>query len=126
MTAFTGLELAALRSIFSETPKLAPLLELQLADASVTERLNTGGGFFTTIAVTGNAPAICGPRVLGSETHARIAGAALQFGFILFMQSGKLHQLEGIAWSSEGIAALDLTALNFEVYRQPVPPHHRC
>jgi hypothetical protein len=39
--AFTELEGAALRSIFSETPELAAGLEQQLAAATVTERENS-------------------------------------------------------------------------------------
>jgi hypothetical protein len=51
MTVFTQLELAALHSIFSETPELTQQLERQLSVATVTERENTGVGFFTRIAV---------------------------------------------------------------------------
>jgi hypothetical protein len=56
MMAFTELELAALHSIFSETPELASTLERQLTVATVQERENSGGGFFTTISVAEDAP----------------------------------------------------------------------
>ena len=120
MTTFTALELAALRSIFSETPELASALERQLAVATVEDRKNSGGGFFTTISVAENAPRASRDKVLGYETQARVAGLEHGLGFVLFMEDGMLHLLEGFAWGSECTAALDLTALEFKVYKAPV------
>ena len=67
MTKFTDLELAVLHSIFLETPELAPALERQLALATAAERENSGGGFFTTISVNGDAPRVVVSDVLGLE-----------------------------------------------------------
>lgn len=120
MTRFTELELAALHSIFSETPELRAGLERQLAAAAATERENSGGGFFTSIAVGDDAPAVSSPEVLGYATSARVAGLEDGFGFVLFMKHGRLHLLEGFAWGPESTAALDLSDLQFEVYRQPI------
>lgn len=72
MSAFTQLELAALHSAFSEAPELASQLEQQLSVATVTERENTGVGFFTTISVPSTAVAIERSEPLSGETHARI------------------------------------------------------
>lgn len=119
MTAFTDLELAALHSIFSETPQLAPGLQRQLAAASVMERENTGVGFFTTIGVADDAPPVSGPGELGNATHARIAGLAYGLGFVLFIKGGRLHLLEGYAFG-ESTVGLDLAALQFEIHFQPV------
>lgn len=118
MTDFTELEVAALRSIFSETPNLTPGLERQLATAHVTERENSGGGFFTTIAVADDAPTVTSPKVLGYETHARVDGLEHGFGFVLFMENGRLHLLEGYANGPENTASLHLETLNFEIYRR--------
>jgi hypothetical protein len=117
MTAFTALERAALLSIFSETPALAPALEAQLALASVTGRENSGRGFFTMIAVADAAPRVDSPRVLGNETQARIAGLDYGLGIILFMEDGRLDLLEGFTYG-ESLAALDLSALAFEICRE--------
>lgn len=113
---FTKLELAALRAIFSETPDLAAGLERQLAAASVTERENSGGGFFTTIRVPDDLPRVNSPKVLGLETHAHIQGMEHGLGFVLFMKDGALDMLEGYALAGS-TAALDLTDLLFEVFR---------
>ena len=119
MSAFTKLELAALHSIFLETPELTSELEQQLAVATVTERENTGGGFFTTISVAENASRVTSPKVLGYETQARVSGLEHGIGFVLFMEDGRLVLLEGFAWGPESTAGLDLTAWEFEVYKQP-------
>lgn len=120
MTGFTDLEVAALRAIFLETPELAPALERQLEASIVTERENSGGGFFTTIEVADDAPPVNSPSVLGYDTQARIGGLEHGFGFVLFIQGGRLHMLEGFAWAPENTHDLDLAALEFEIYNQPV------
>lgn len=120
MSAFTDLEVAALRAIFAETPELAPALARQFKAAEVSNRENSGGGFFTTIRVADDAPAVESPSVLGYATQARISGLEHGFGFVLFVKTGKLHMLEGFAWGPESTHDLDLTALRFEVYNEPV------
>ena len=118
MAAFTELELAVLRSIFSETPDLTEGLEQQLASAQVTVRENSGGGFFTDIAVPDDVPAVSSSKVLGYETHARVDGLEHGVGFVLFMENGRLHLLEGYAHGPENTAPLDLESLKFEIYKQ--------
>ena len=120
MTEFTDLEVAALRAIFLETPALAPALGRQLEASVVAERENSGGGFFTTMRVADDAPAVESPSVLGDCTHARISGLEHGFGFVLFMKGGRLHMLEGFAYGPESTHDLDLTALRFQIYNQPV------
>lgn len=116
MTGLTKLEEAALRSIFSETPDIAPSLFRQLELATVADRENTGGGFFTTITVPDDAPRVSSPKVLGYETHAHVKGMEYGLGFVLFMKDGALHMLEGYALAGR-TSALDLTDLLFEVFR---------
>jgi hypothetical protein len=118
MSTFTELELAALHSIFAETPDLAPALQQQLAVATVTERENSGGGFFTTIAVDADAPRVVVSDVLGFETQARVKGLEHGIGFVLFTKEGLICLLEGFAWGPESTAALDLQSLEFEIYKQ--------
>ena len=120
MTEFTDLEVAALRAIFLETQELAPALERQLEASVVTERENSGGGFFTTMRVADDAPAVNSPSMLGYATQARIGGLEHGFGFVLFIKGGRLHMLEGFAWGPESTHDLDLAALQFEIYNQLV------
>jgi len=118
MTKFTDLELAVLHSIFLETPELAPALERQLALATAAERENSGGGFFTTISVNGDAPRVVVSDVLGLETQAHVKGLEHGMGFVLFTQDGLIHLLEGFSYGPESTAALDLQPLEFEIYKQ--------
>jgi hypothetical protein len=120
MTAFTDLEIAALHSIFSETPELAQQLELQLSVATVTERENTGVGFFTTISVPPTAIAIDRSEPLNGETHARIAGIEHDMGFALFFNDGRIKTLEGFTYGTESTETLDLTDLAFNIVRLPL------
>src|SRR5215212_1351484 len=113
MTDFTEMEMAALRAIFSETPELGPELNRQLQRATVTKRENTGGGFFTEIAVPDDAPKVECPSVLGYATHARVDGLEHGLGFVLFMEQGRLHLFEGYAWGPENTSPLDLNNLAF-------------
>lgn len=119
MVEFTKLELASLHAIFSETPALAQKLEHQLQRSAVTKRENTGGGFFTDIAVADDAPKVDCPDVLGHTTHARIGGLKHGLGFVLFMEEGKLHLLEGYALG-ESTASVDLINLSFEIFHEPL------
>ena len=96
------------------------MLERHLEGSVVIERENSGGGFFTTIAVADDAPAVSSPSVLGYATQARIGGLEHGFGFVLFIKGGRLHMLEGFAWPPESTRDLDLAALQFEIYNQPV------
>lgn len=120
MGTFTNLELAALHSIFSETPELAAGLERQMERATVAKRENTGGGFFTSITVSTEALQVSAPRVLGYETRAHVHGLEHGFGFVLFMEKGRMHLLEGYAWGSESTALLDLFGLTFEIFNQRI------
>lgn len=118
MTHFTEMETTALQAIFAETPAVSTELQRQLGHATVTKRENTGGGFFTDIAVPEDAPRVECPKVLGYATHARVEGLEHGLGFVLFMEDGKLHLLEGHTWGPESTASLDLSSLSFEIFHE--------
>lgn len=120
MTHFTQMETAALQAIFAEIPAVSSDLQRQLGRATVTKRENTGGGFFTEIAVPEDARPVECPTVLGYATQARVEGLEHGLGFVLFMEDGKLHLLEGYAWGPESTASLDLKNLSFEIFGAPI------
>jgi hypothetical protein len=119
MSDFTALELAALHSIFAETPEWEDGLLRQLEGATVVERDNSGGGFFTTIGVAEDMAPVDTPRVLGNETYAKVEGMEYGLGFILFMKDGRFDFLEGYSYAGDGTSSLDLENLNFEIFKQP-------
>ncbi|HEX8302450.1 hypothetical protein [Sphingomonas sp.] len=114
---FTPMELAALRSIFSETPEHAAALERQIAVAIVTARENTGGGFYTDIAVPDRVPLVEGHWTPGEQTLACIDGFPDPIHFILSLEEGKVRLLEGYTFGSGSTAAFDLANLRFKVTR---------
>ena len=120
MIGLTDLEVAALRSIFSETPELADGLERQLAVAVVTKRENSGVGFFTDLAIPEEAPRVASASVLGYETHAHVKGIEHFLGFVLFVRDGRMSLLEGYSFGDDSTTGLDLAALDFEVFKMPV------
>ena len=111
---FTKLELAALHAIFAETPELSEKLERQVAASVVTDRENTGHGFFTSIAVGADAPRVAADH-LGKTTHAKVVGLDPGMGFVLFLKEGLLHTLEGYAFSPDDTTPLDLADLEFSI-----------
>ncbi|WP_375403813.1 hypothetical protein [uncultured Sphingomonas sp.] len=118
MGDFTEMETWALQAIFDETPALSLKLRHQLCCATVTKRKNTGGGFFTSIVLPKDTPQVECPRVLGYATHARVEGLEHGLGFVLFMEDGRLHLLEGFAWGPESTVSLDLNSLSFEIFNE--------
>lgn len=120
MDGFTDLEIAALKSIFSETPEFTPDLQRQFDRAKVVKRENSGAGFFTTIVVSDDTPRVTSPAELGSETHARVDGLQHGLGFVLFMENGLLHVLEGYTYMPESTAAFDLASIGFEMFKAAV------
>src|SRR4051794_24168909 len=107
MTAFTHLELAALHSIFSETPELAPQLERQLSVATVSKRENTGVGFFTKANV--RFPPIADIRTPGHSSIMNIAALAVGGLAVLvtargFMNGSATRDGEGLRRDEEPLA----------------------
>jgi hypothetical protein len=116
---FTPLEHAALLTIFTETPEFADSLRYQLEGASVENRENTGAGFFTTITVPASSERVACPTVLGNRTHTRVYGLKYGLGFVLFMQDGRLHLLEGYSCGDDDTTNLPLFGLTFQITETP-------
>jgi len=119
MIEFTPLENAALLAIFGETPEFDEGLRCQLEVAIVGNRNNTGAGFYTDIVVPASAGRLECPRILGQETHARVDGLKYGLGFVLFMEDGRLHQLEGYCCGGEDTSDLPLSDLSFRIADTP-------
>ena len=112
---FTDMEQAALAAIFAETPEIRFALLGQLQKAEVVSRENTGGGFFTTISMSSEAAHVDVRGPLALTTYARIESLRYGLGFVLHLQDGKLHSLEGFSCGGEDILHLNLERLRFEI-----------
>src|ERR1700761_5855250 len=94
MADFTLLERAALQEICRIFPADRPALEAQLATAKVTERENSGAGFFTNFDVSHDVEPLPGDR-LRSGGWAKVDGFKQPVGFILWLKDGRAACLEG-------------------------------
>ncbi len=115
MQPFSDLERAALHAIFDESPEITDLLRRQLEAASVIARVNTGGGFITTIEVPDSLQGVSTCTVLGYETEASIDGLAHGLGFALLMKEGRLHVLDGHSKGGENTTGLDFERVGFAI-----------
>ena len=95
-------------------------LSTELGYTNMLTALDLAGIPLHAVDRADDAPIVNSPSVLGYDTQARIGGLQHGFGFVLFIQGGKLHMLEGFAWAPENTSNLDLTAVQFEIYNQPV------
>jgi hypothetical protein len=110
----TALERAALEEICKQRPDERQALEAQLATAIVTDRKNSGAGFFTYLSVDrATAPVADAGRTLGNIV-AEIDGFRRPLLLMLFMEDGYAHMLEGAA-IDDSTAGIDLGSLRFKI-----------
>ena len=95
MTYFTSLERAVLDVICDGQPDGA--LRGLLATARVTERDNTGHGFFTYFEVDRGLPSFDHPSraILGPNAFMEDMGDGNQMGFLVWLENGYPDCLEG-------------------------------
>ncbi|MFT4074264.1 MAG: hypothetical protein QM647_01950 [Asticcacaulis sp.] len=124
MTGFTSLEIAVLTAISSGHAALGALLDT----AQITERENTGHGFYTSFSVDRHISALQMPdrQLNGPNAYMNDMGAGMLMGFILWFEDGYPDCLEGFQYSdSQGntvdLKTRDLTTLTF-MRLEPLPP----
>jgi hypothetical protein len=94
---------------------MIPAWYLRKLQARVIVRENTGAGFYTTLDVSS------GPRIeeitspLG-DVGATVAGLERGMGFLLWLQDGRMHQLEGYSYE-ESTSGLDFERMDFGTVR---------
>lgn len=103
------LELAVLRKLLDGKHPVLAALRDQIQGLNVKSRKLTGAGFFLELST---APAAC-PAPLGSknfrigDVQATLAGLKHGAGFLLYVEDGLLHMLEGYsyeeAWPPEAL-----------------------
>ncbi|MGN6208640.1 hypothetical protein [Asticcacaulis sp.] len=117
MIGFTSLEIAVLAAICDgQVPSLSALLD----SAEVTERENTGHGFYTSFSVDHEQPPVpISNRLLdGLIAHMSDMGEGMIMGFILWLEDGYPDCLEGFQYSDNqgntvDLKTYDLTVLAF-------------
>jgi hypothetical protein len=100
MLALTELEAAVLELLLEGDSAVLIALRRQLAVAVVREREFSGVGFFTTFDVPPDTPRAPVPPKFSpfGDVGADIEGLRHGAGFLLFVDDGYLHMLEGYTY----------------------------
>jgi hypothetical protein len=77
------------------------ILREQYKKARVVSRDFTGVGFFTDFELAEDAPQITEEVAYGYGDVTAIIGGIHGYGFVLFIQSGRMTCLEGYTWQDE-------------------------
>lgn len=125
MSELTEFELGVLRAIIARYPEHADGLTRQLECAQVTERENSGSGFFALLHVGEEAAPVRTDSPLGVDVGVHVPGLERGLGLLLFMEAGRLSMLEGFVLGEDS-TSLDLENPPFEIYRlergSKIPP----
>src|SRR5688500_9367242 len=101
MADFTRLEQEVLAAICAEQTQIAEHLGRLLATASVTERDNTGHGFFTSFEVERDQPLQWPTRHIdGPNLKVEVGQRVLLMGFVLWQEEGYPDCLEGFQYGT--------------------------
>lgn len=115
-SSLNDLERAVLSEIFSQLPEVRAALEAQIGAARITERWNSGGGFFVDFKVDRNAaPPAATERVIGN-VWAEIEGFEQPMTFLVFMVDGYVDCLEG-ASVGDDTTGVDFAGRTFSIMR---------
>jgi len=109
MYDITPLERAVLDAIAAQVGSAS--LSGQIAAAQVMSRENTGAGFYTVFAIDDDAPSDDLAHPVGN-VGAEIAGLELGMGFLLWLKSGVIVELEGCSYE-EDTSGLDFERVGF-------------
>jgi len=92
----TDLEMAVLVEMINKCPTDREVFLQQLRNCQVVSRENTGCGFYTTLKVDSHVlPSESKERQLVQGAHVSCPELEHGAGFILYIQDGYLHMLEG-------------------------------
>lgn len=114
MSEFTDLERTVFAVICENLPDLAEKLRNLLWDARLSERENTGHGFYTSFDVVKKMPPIDWPQriVEGPNGEIAVGDQTLLMGFSLWLEEGYPNCLEGFQYGTPAGADIDLKAVD--------------
>lgn len=97
MSTLSSLESQVLEVAFAgEGAALAALRE-QATDCEVISREHSGVGFFAQVAVADDRARLSGSATIGG-IFAEIEGLTNGAGFVVFVESGRIHSIEGFTY----------------------------
>src|ERR1700761_262902 len=104
MEVLSPLEQAVLDVIALHVPKIADALAGQQGKVRVSVRENTGVGFYTTLDFA--HPLIKDVASPVGYVGANVAGLQHGMGFMLWLQEGRVHQLEGYTYGNDSTVGI--------------------
>jgi len=119
MLDFTGLERAVIAAICEDHPQIAERLLSLVSGARVSERDNTGHGFYTSFEVEERVlPVEWAERFLnGPNAEIAVGDETLLMGFILWFEDGYPNCIEGFQYGDVDLKAVDLSTLRWRERR---------
>jgi hypothetical protein len=119
MATLNDVETAALHAIAANYPDFEPQIASMFESCVVTKRENTGGGFFTTLALQTQVFSPIGLRSPLGDGWLSIKG--LRFGIccLVFLTEGFPTLLEGYAVGPEDTSEIDFGTVAFKVRDAP-------
>jgi hypothetical protein len=109
------IERAALEAATQDDAAIEDSLTRQIQAASVVNFENSGAGFFSTIAVTGEVPALPESSPLKGGAVGNVDGIEHGMGFILFVENGRLSLLEGYCHGDASTTGVDFQTVEFDL-----------
>lgn len=119
MSGFTELERTVLAVICDDQPGVAEQLFKLLSDARISERDNTGHGFYTSFDLgRGTPPIDWSLRLLdGPNAEIAVGNETLLMGFILWLDGGYSNCLEGFQHGTPAGDDIDLKTVDLSAIR---------
>jgi len=114
MRALWPIERAVLEATAQDYPQLADALSRQTELAQVTAFENTGAGFFSTVIVSPDAPALRAESPLDGA-YGDVAGIQHGMGFVVFLEEGQLSLIEGYCHGDDSTMGIDFEHVAFDL-----------
>lgn len=116
MADFTNLEKAVLDAICEEQQSIADRLRALFLTGRLSERDNTGHGFYTSFDVDKTLAPIDWPMRLidGPNAEVAVGGEILLMGFILWLEDGYPSCLEGFQYGTPTGGDIDLKSTSLD------------
>jgi hypothetical protein len=115
MSRLEPLEIAVLQELLAGEHPVLVALRAQMRGLRVKTREFSGTGFFTELAPTSRAipaPVPSGKLRFG-DVHATIGGLTHGAGFLLYVDAGLLHMLEGYSYEEKWPEELDVFSVTY-------------
>ncbi|ACB93996.1 hypothetical protein [Beijerinckia indica] len=110
MAEFTKLEHAVFASICEAQTEISDALRTLLLNVRITQRDNTGHGFYTSFEVDRSHPPIQFPKrwIDWPDAEVMVGNRVLLMGFILWLEDGYPKCLEGFQYGTKSGESIDL------------------